>query len=63
MSAYLKFYDNGTSLEVGTNMENGKVFFETRYDNDEDYLCSVDLSKEEIQELIEFLTKKVKNMD
>lgn len=43
MSAYLKFYDNGTSLEVGTNMENGKVFFETRYDNDEDYLCSVDL--------------------
>lgn len=63
MSAYLKFYDNGTSLEVGTNMETGNVFFETKYDNDEESSCPVFLSKEEIQELIEFLTKKVKNMD
>lgn len=34
MSAYLKFYDNETSLEVGTNMETGNVFFETRNDDD-----------------------------
>lgn len=63
MSAYLKFYDNGTSLEVGTNMETGNVSFVTRFDNDEDSSCFVDLSKEELQELIEFLTKKVKDMD
>lgn len=63
MSAYLKFYDNETSLEAGTNMETGNVFFETKYDNDRKALCPVDLSKEEIQVLIEFLTIKVKNMD
>ena len=63
MGAYLKFYDNGTSLEVGKNNETENIFFETRYDNDEESECQVDLSKEEVQELIEFLTKKVKNMD
>ena len=63
MNAYLKFYDNGTSLEVGTNNETENVFFETRFANDEDSSCFVSLSKDELQELIEFLTKKVKNMD
>lgn len=63
MSAYLKFYDNGASLEVGENNETGNIFFETEYGNDEDSTCSVDLSKDEVQELIEYLTKKLKGME
>lgn len=63
MSAYLKFYDNGTSLEVGENNETGNIFFETEYGNDGNSTCSVDLSKDDVQELIEYLTKKLKGME
>ena len=63
MAQELKIFDNGTSLEVGTNNETENVFFETRFGNDEDSTCSVDLSKDEVQELIEYLTKKLKGVE
>ena len=62
MGTYLKFYDNGASMEVGENLETGNISFETEYGNDEGSNLSIDLTKEEVQELIEFLTKKVKGM-
>ena len=62
MGAYLKFYDNGASLEVGENLETGNILFETGYENDARSSCSVDLSEEEVRELIEFLSKMIKRM-
>ena len=63
MGTYLKFYDNGASMEVVENLETGNISFETEYGNDEGSNLSIDLTKEEAQELIKFLTKKIKGMD
>ena len=58
MSAKLKIYDNGTSLETGISNESGSVYFDIRYDNDEKSSISVELNKEELNELIAFLQRK-----
>ena len=56
MKAFLTFYDNGISLEVGENIETGNTFFEIKLEDDKSCL-SVDLDKEDIQILISYLEK------
>lgn len=57
MSSFLKFYNEETSLEVGSN-ENGYSF--EIHDEKLDYYSNVILSYDEIDELVEFLTKRKK---
>ena len=61
MSATLKIYDNGVSLEVGVSNETGNVYFQSRCDIDADESIDVELEDEELDELILFLQRKRDN--
>lgn len=59
MSSFLKFYNEETSLKVGSD-ENGCRF--EIHDEELDYYFNVILSYDEIDELVEFLTKRKKRI-
>lgn len=62
MSAKLKIYDNGASLETGISDESRNVYFEIQYDNDNGSSIAVELDNEELEELIMFLQSKKENL-
>lgn len=58
---YIKFYDNGTSIEIGVPTENKSMLsFDSKFDNDEQSVVSINISKKEVEELIDFLKRKLK---
>lgn len=63
MSAKLKIYDNGLSLETGISNESNNVYFEIQCDIDANSTMSVELDKGELNELIAFLQKKSEELN
>lgn len=60
----IKFYDNGTSMEVGVPAEDrSRLDFDSKYDNDEKSFVSISISKREVKELIKFLENKFEEME
>lgn len=54
--SYIKFYDNGVSIEIGTPANDKSILcFDSKVDIDEESLITVNISKKEVQELILFL--------
>lgn len=61
---YIKFYDNGTSIEIGVPTENKSMLsFDSKFDNDEQSVVSINISKKEVEELIDFLKRKLEEME
>lgn len=61
--SYIKFYDNGVSIEIGTPANDKSIlFFDSKVDIDKESLITVSISKKEVQELILFLQNKVDEM-
>jgi hypothetical protein len=61
--SYIKFYDNGVSIEIGTPVNDKSILcFDSKVDIDEESLITVNISKKDVQELILFLQNKVEDM-
>lgn len=59
-----KFYDNGTSLEIGISAsDKSLLYFESKYEESELPTSIVELSKKEVEELIDFLGRKLEEME
>lgn len=59
--SYIKFYDNGVSIEIGTPVNDKSILsFDSKVDIDEESLITI--SKKDVQELILFLQNKVEDM-
>lgn len=59
-----KFYDNGTSLEIGISESDKSIlYFESKYEGSELPASIVELSKKEVEELIDFLGRKLEEME
>lgn len=59
-----KFYDNGTSLEIGISAsDKSLLYFESKYEESELPASIVELSKKEVEELIDFLGRKLEEME
>lgn len=59
-----KFYDNGNSLEIGISASDKSIlYFESKYEESELPAYIVELSKKEVEELIDFLGKKLEEME
>lgn len=60
----IKFYDSGASLEIGISARDESIlYFDSKYEGDERSVVSVDLSKKEVEELIDFLKRKLEEME
>lgn len=59
----IKFYDNGVSIEIGTPAnDKSRLCFDSIVDVDEESRITVNISKKEVQELIDFLKSKLEEM-
>ncbi|UWF79544.1 MAG: hypothetical protein [Bacteriophage sp.] len=59
-----KFYDNGTSIEIGISASDKSIlYFESIYEESELPAYIVELSKKEVEELIDFLKRKLEEME
>ena len=58
----MKIYNDNVSIKVGTKKENGNVFFLSEC-KDEFSFINVELDKETLTELIDFLQNKRDKMD
>lgn len=62
--SYIKFYDNGTSIKIGVPAENKSMLsFESKFDIEEQTIVPVQISKKEVEELIDFLKRKLEEME
>lgn len=62
--SYIKFYDNGTSIEIGISASDKSIlFFESKYEGSDLPAVSVDISKKKVEELIDFLKRKLEEME
>lgn len=62
--SYIKFYDNGASIEIGISASDKSIlFFESKYEGSDLSAVSVDISKKEVEELIDFLKRKLEEME
>lgn len=62
----VKFYDNnnGEYLEIGISaIDKSILFFESKYEGSDLPGVSVNLSKKEVEELIDFLKRKLEEME
>ena len=58
--SFIKFYDNGSSMEIGVPVNDKSILsFESKTDNDDDFIIEVNISRNEVQEVILFLQNKV----
>lgn len=62
METCLKIYNDNVSIKVGTKKENGNVYFLAEC-KDEFSFINVELDKEALTELIDFLQNKRGKMD
>ena len=59
-----KFYDNETSIEIGISASDKPIlYFESIYEESELPAYIVELSKKEVEELIDFLKRKLEEME
>lgn len=59
-----KFYDNGTSIEIGISASDKSIlYFESIYEESELPAYIVELLKKEVEELIDFLKRKLEEME
>ena len=62
----VKFYDfeDGASIEIGISASDKSIlFFESKYEGSDLPAVSVDISKTEVEELIDFLKRKLEEME